>query len=63
MPEKKFVSVKDVQEMFECGYGKACSIIRSVKAYSNSLPLKGKVLTVEFEEWYNQCIKKRSKTC
>ena len=49
--------------MFECGYGKACSIIRSVKAYSNSLPLRGKVLAIEFEAWYNDCIKRRDKTC
>ncbi len=52
--EKRYLGVKDIQELFDCGYSKAASIIRSIKAYSNSLPIRGKVLKVDFENWCNR---------
>ena len=52
--EKRFYSVADIEQMFSCGRNKASQIIREIKAYSNSLPIRGKVLVTDFEVWYNR---------
>ena len=53
-PTKRFYSVADIEQMFCCGRNKASQIIREIKAYSNSLPIRGKVLVTDFEVWYNR---------
>lgn len=52
--KKLYITTTDLQDMFGCGIHKAESIMRSIKAYSDSMMVRGKVLTTDFEAWYNR---------
>lgn len=54
MSEKLYYTIADLQDMFGCGLHKAESIMRSIKAYSDSMQMRGRVLVTDFEAWYNR---------
>ena len=52
--EKEFYNIDDLRRMFCCGKSKAQAIMRSIRAYSPSLPIRGKVLVEDCESWKNR---------
>lgn len=56
--EKTYLDYLDIMNLFGCGKDRARAIIRSIKAKSDTLKLKGKVTRVDFEVWYNEPLKK-----
>lgn len=55
---KLYYDKYDIMNMFNCGADKAMAIIRSIKSVSDSLKIKGKVTTTDYEAWFNRPIKK-----
>lgn len=49
----QFLSVSDIQTVFNCGRSKAQSIIRGIKAVSDIAKIKGKVTVTDYERWFN----------
>lgn len=58
--DKLYYDKYDIMNMFHCGVDKAMAIIRSIKSVSDSLKIKGKVTTTDYEAWFNRPIKKDS---
>lgn len=54
---QQFLDWRDIQMMYQCGRGKALSILRSVKSVSDIAGLKGKVTVSDYEAWYNHNVK------
>ena len=52
--KKLYITTTDLQDMLGVGIHKAESIMRSIKAYSDSMQMRGKVLMTDFEAWYNR---------
>ncbi|MEG2001839.1 MAG: hypothetical protein RR107_01935 [Clostridia bacterium] len=51
---KQFLDMHDIKEIFKCGNTSAYAIIKSIKAKSDTLELKGKVTLQDYEIWLNQ---------
>lgn len=51
--QKFYFNAQDIAKIFECGIDKAYGIIRSIKSFSDTLRLAGKITVPEFEVWYN----------
>lgn len=58
MEEKVYLDKDDIKKIFGCGTAKAYSIIRSIRAYSDSLNLQGKVTRNDYLAWLNRPLKK-----
>ena len=58
--KKLYITTDDLQDMFGCGIHKAESIMRSIKSYSDSIKVRGKVLRTDFEAWYNRPLEKKT---
>ena len=58
--KKLYITTADIQDMFGCGIHKAESIMRSIKSYSDSIKVRGKVLRTDFEAWYNRPLEKKT---
>ena len=54
LTERQFLTVADLQKAFDCGYCKATSIMRSIKAVSDIAGIKGKITTTDYEIWFNR---------
>ena len=53
LKEQQFLSVADLQKIFDCGLNSAYKIMREIKAISDSLKIKGKVTVKDYEIWFN----------
>lgn len=58
MEEKAYLDKDDIKKIFNCGTAKAYSIIRSIKAYSDSLNFQGRVTKGDYLAWLNRPTKK-----
>lgn len=58
MEEKAYLDKDDIMKIFACGRDRALAIIRSIKTYSDSLKLKGKVTKNDYLAWLNRPLKK-----
>lgn len=54
MKSHQYITVKDLEQIFDCSRGSAQRIMRQIKAYSDSLRIKGKVTTTDYEAWFNR---------
>lgn len=53
LTEQQFITVADLQKIFDCGLSSALRIMREIKARSDSLKIKGKVTVKDYEIWFN----------
>lgn len=51
---KQYLDKDDIMKMLDCCNTKAYSIINSVKAYSDSLEISGRVLVTDYLAWVNR---------
>ena len=52
--KKMYLDKYDMMQRFNCCESKAMMIIRCIKSVSDTLKLKGKVTTTDFDCWYNK---------
>lgn len=52
--EKEFYNIDDLRRMFCCGKSKAQAIMRSIRAYNQSLPFSGRILVEDYNAWKNR---------
>lgn len=50
---QRVLDVDDIMKIFDCGRGKAQSIIRSIKSVSDIARCKGKVTVTDYEKWFS----------
>lgn len=49
---QQFLTIADLQKVFDCGLSSAQKIMREIKAKSDSLKIKGKVTVKDYENWF-----------
>ena len=54
MQEKQYISVKDIENIFNCSSPVAQKIMRQIKSVSDRLGVKGKVTLSDYECWYKK---------
>ena len=53
---RQYLSVKDLESIFDCSRGTAERIMRQIKAHSDIARIKGKVTITDYESWFNRPI-------
>lgn len=56
LTSRQYLSVKDLEKIFDCSRGTAERVMRQIKAYSDIAMIKGKVTTTDYEAWFNRPI-------
>ncbi len=60
LTNRQYISIKDLERIFDCSRGTAERVMRQIKAYSDIARIKGKVTTTDYEAWFNRPIAQRS---
>ena len=53
LTKQQFLTIADLQKIFDCGLSSAQKIMREIKTKSDSLKIKGKVTVKDYEIWFN----------
>lgn len=53
LTQQQFLTIADLQKVFDCGLSSAYKIMREIKTISDSLKIKGKVTVKDYEIWFN----------
>ena len=53
LTNRQFLSISDLQKIFDCGICTAQRIMREIKAKSDIAKLKGKITVTDYDVWYN----------
>ena len=53
LTKQQFLTVADLQKVFDCGRCTATRVMREIKAKSDIAKIKGKVTVTDYDVWFN----------